>query len=140
MALRARCVEYPEIYESITNFSLYLCSHFEALGDIKTISFEQEMTNIEPHLALEQENYKDNLKVEYNIECDDFMIPTLSVQSLVENTVRHGIGTYEQGGTVYINKYHKDGKIIIEVIDDGSGINNITPQQKKRKGDRYCQC
>ena len=134
MALRARCAEYPDIYESITNFSLYLRSHFEALGDIKTISFEQEMTNIEAYLALEQENYKDNLKVEYNIECDDFTIPALSVQPLVENAVRHGIGTYEQGGTIYINTYHKDGKIIIEVIDDGSGRNNISSQQKKRMG------
>lgn len=32
MAIRSQCREYPEIYESITNFSLYLRSHFEALG------------------------------------------------------------------------------------------------------------
>ena len=134
MALRARCVEYPEIYESITDFSLYLKSHFEALGDTKTISFEQEMTNIEAYLALEQQNYKDRLNIEYNIEFDDFSIPALSVQPLVENAVRHGIGTYDKGGTVQINSYRKDGKIIIEVIDDGSGKNNITPQQTKRRG------
>ena len=134
MALRARCIQYPEIYESITNFSLYLRSHFEALGDTKTISFEQEMTNIEAYLALEQQNYKERLVVEYEIECDDFSVPALSVQPLVENAVRHGIGTYEKGGTVQINTYRKGGKIIIEVINDGSGKNNITPQQTKRKG------
>ncbi len=134
MALRARCAKYPDIYENITNFSLYLRSHFEALGDTKTISFEQEMTNIEAYLTLEQQNYKERLTVEYEIECDDFSIPALSVQPLVENAVRHGIGTYEEGGTVQINTYRKDGNIIIEVIDNGSGKNNITPQQSKRKG------
>lgn len=134
MSLRARCVRYPDIYESITNFSLYLRSHFEALGDTKNISFEQEMTNIEAYLALEQQNYKDHLKVEYEIEYDDFSIPALSVQPLVENAVRHGIGTYEEGGTVQINTYRRDGRIIIEVIDDGSGRNNMTAQQRKRKG------
>ena len=72
--------------------------------------------------------------MEYEIECDDFYIPALSVQPLVENAVRHGIGTYEQGGTVRINTYRKDGKIIIEVIDDGSGKRSITAQQEKRKG------
>lgn len=134
MALRSRCMKYPDIYESITNFSMYLRSHFEAIGDTKTISFEQEMNNIEAYLALEKQNYKDHLIVEYEIECDDFTIPILSVQPLVENAVRHGIGTYEQGGIVHINTYRKNGKIIIEVIDDGSGNNNITQQQKKRKG------
>ena len=134
MALRSRCAQYPDIYESITNFSLYLRSHFEALCDTKTISFEQEMINIEAYLALEQQNYKEHLKVEYEIEYDDFSIPALLVQPLVENAVRHGIGTYEKGGTVRINTYRKDRNIIIEVIDDGSGKNNITPQQKKRKG------
>ena len=134
MALRARCAKYPDIYENITNFSMYLRSHFEALGDTKTISFEQEMTNIEAYLTLEQQNYKERLTVEYEIECDDFSIPALSVQPLVENAVRHGIGTYEEGGTVQINTYRKDGNIIIEVIDDGSGKNNITSQQSKRKG------
>ena len=134
MALRSRCAKYPDIYESITDFSLYLRSHFEALGDTKTISFEQEMMNIEAYLALEQQNYKEHLKVEYEIEYDDFSIPALLVQPLVENAVRHDIGTYEKGGTVRINTYRKDKNVIIEVIDDGSGKNNITPQQKKRKG------
>ncbi|MCR4645309.1 MAG: histidine kinase [Oscillospiraceae bacterium] len=134
MALCARCAKYPEIYEDLTNFSKYLRSHFDALGDTKTIPFEQEMLNIEAYLTLEQQNYKERLQVEYEIECDDFMIPALSVQPLVENAVRHGIGTYDKGGTVQINSYRKDGKIIIEVIDDGSGKSNITPQQSKRKG------
>ena len=68
------------------------------------------------------------------VEYDDFSIPALLVQPLVENAVRHGIGTYEKGGTVRISTYRKDKNVIIEVIDDGSGKNNITPQQKKRKG------
>ncbi len=134
MALRARCVSYPDIYESITNFSLYLRSHFEALGDAKVISFEQEMMNIEAYLALEKQNYKDRLKIEYDIECDDFKIPVLSVQPLVENAVQHGIGTYDEGGTVKIAAYRDNGKVIIEVCDDGSGKNSITMQQKKRSG------
>ena len=134
MALRAKCADDPEIYECITNFSLYLRSHFEALGDTRTISFEQEMLNIEAYLALEQQNFKDRLTVEYDIECDDFNIPALSVQPLVENAVRHGIATYEKGGIVQIHTCRRDGTICIEVINEGYGKHHITVQQEKRKG------
>ena len=134
MAIRSQCYDYPEIYESITDFSRYLRSNFEALGDTRLILFEQEMENIEAYLSLEKRNFKDRLKVAYDIECDDFMIPALTVQPLVENAVRHGIGTYEKGGTVWIKSRRQDGRIIIEVIDDGSGSSNITPQQESRKG------
>ena len=89
------------------------------------------MTNIEAYLALEQQNYKEHPIVEYEIECDDFYIPALSVQPLVENAVRHGIGTYEQGGTVRINTYRKGGKIIIEVIDDGSGKERVSLHSRR---------
>ena len=63
MAIRARCSDYPEIYESITNFSMYLRSNFEALGTAKLITFEQEMDNIEAYLALEQQNFGDRLNL-----------------------------------------------------------------------------
>lgn len=135
MALRSQCREYPEVYESITNFSLYLRSHFEALGSSnKMISFEQEMENTEAYLALEELNFGDRLQVVYHIECDDFMLPPLSVQPLVENAVRHGVGTYEKGGVVSISSRREPGKIIIEIADNGSGSSNITPQQTKRRG------
>ncbi len=59
------------------------------------ISFEKEMENAEAYLALEAQNFGDRLNVIYNIECDEFFLPPLSVQPLVENAVRHGIGTYD---------------------------------------------
>ena len=134
MAIRSQCVNYPEVYESITNFSLYLRSNFEALGNTQKISFDREMASIEAYLSLEQQNFGDRLNVEYDIECDDFFIPPLTVQPLVENAVRHGIATRENGGTVWIRTRRQKDTIIIEVQDEGSGESNITPQQKARKG------
>lgn len=134
MAIRSQCVNYPEVYESITNFSLYLRSNFEALGNTQKIGFDREMASIEAYLSLEQQNFGDRLNVEYDIECDDFFIPPLTVQPLVENAVRHGIATRENGGTVWIRTRRKKDTVIIEVQDEGSGESNITPQQKARKG------
>ena len=97
------------------------------------ITFEQEMENTEAYLALEEQNYGDRLQVDYNIECDDFMLPPLSIQPLIENAVRHGVGTYDKGGVVSISSRREPNRIIIEVTDDGSGRSNITPQQSKRR-------
>ncbi len=134
MALSARCLEYPQIYEDLTNFSTYLRSNFEALGDTQLIAFKKEMRSIKAYIALEQGNFKNRLKIEYDIQTDDFYIPALSVQPLVENAVRHGVATYDKGGSVCIKTYKRDGNIIIEVTDDGSGKSSITEQQQDRKG------
>lgn len=134
MAIRSQCVDHPEVYESITNFSLYLRSNFEALGGTQKISFDREMESIEAYLALEQQNFGDRLTVEYDIQCDDFFIPPLTVQPLVENAVRHGIATRDNGGTVWIKTRRSGNAVTIEVIDDGIGSSNITVQQQARKG------
>ncbi len=134
MAIRSQCVNYPEVYESITNFSLYLRSNFEALGNTQKIGFDREMESIEAYLALEQQNFGDRLKVEYDIGYDSFSIPPLIVQPLVENAVRHGIATREKGGTVRIKTRYDDGVITVEVTDEGRGSSNITTQQSARRG------
>lgn len=134
MALRARCADNPEVYESLTNFSRYLRSNFEALGEVSLISFEKEMQNIEAYLALEKDNFGDRLNIVYDIAFDGFLVPALSVQPLVENAVRHGVGTYDKGGTVLIRTYRDGDNVVAEVTDDGSGKSNITEKQKDRKG------
>ncbi|EXM40153.1 hypothetical protein RASY3_06835 [Ruminococcus albus SY3] len=133
MTLCARSRDYPEVYEGLKYFSMYLRSHFDILGEAYTITFEQEMDNIEAYLTLERMNYKDKLQVDYNIECDDFTVPALSIQPLVENAVRHGISR-ENGGTVGISSFRKDGYIIIEVKDDGTGDRTYIEDTKERRG------
>ncbi len=134
MAIRAQCIDYPSVYESMTDFSRYLRSHFEVMGTNRFISFEQEMENIEAYISLEKRNYGDNLRIVYDIDFDDFMIPALSVQPLVENAIRHGVGTYDEGGTVTISVHKCNDNIVIEVTDDGSGKSSLTDKQSARKG------
>ncbi len=100
LAIAEKSMDYPEVYNGIMNFSHYLRSHFDALGDMKPVSFEHEMEAVEAYLELEQDNFGDRLRVEYDIQSDDFYIPPLSVEPLVENAVRHGTATYMNGGTL----------------------------------------
>lgn len=133
MALQARSIDNPVVYEGIKNFGDYLRSNFTAIKDNELISFEDELKCIKAYLQLEHLNFGDKMKVEYDLELNRFMLPALCVEPLVENAVRYGIGTYEEGGTVKIIVRDETDYIEIEVKDDGSGRNKLTDVQKNRK-------
>jgi two-component system LytT family sensor kinase len=50
------------------------------------------------------------------------MVPSMILQPLLENAIRHGIGPKIEGGTITLRATHSKGHLVIEVIDDGVGI------------------
>ena len=52
--------------------------------------------------------FADALNVEYDIQTTDFELPILSIQPLVENAVKHGVGMKKYGGTVKISTGETD--------------------------------
>ena len=72
----------------------------------------------------------------YDIQTQDFMLPTLSVQPLVENAVKHGVGQKTGGGTVTIKTTETEDEYIIHVIDDGVGfvVDEIKMDNSERVG------
>ena len=63
----------------------------DSLFNDKAIPFEQELRHTKLYLELEQLRYEDALQVSYDLQCTEFNIPTLTLQPLVENAVRHGV-------------------------------------------------
>ena len=55
-------------------------------------------------------------------ECEDFLVPAMILQPLVENAVSHGMKDREEGGTVEIRIFQKAGQIRIVVEDNGNGM------------------
>ena len=133
MALQAKCTDNPELYNGINSFGKYLRANFEAMTDNDLIPFTDELKNIKPYVQLEMMNYGDKLRVEYDIELDQFMLPAFCVEPLVENAIRYGVGTYEKDGLVQIMVRDEPDCIQIEVKDDGSGGNRLTDAQEGRK-------
>ena len=133
MALQAKCTDNPELYNGINSFGKYLRANFEAMTDNDLIPFTDELKNIKAYVHLEMMNYGDKLRVEYDIELDQFMLPAFCVEPLVENAIRYGVGTYEKGGLVQIMVRDEPDCIQIEVKDDGSGGNRLTDAQEGRK-------
>ena len=115
--------EPQKAQKAIGTFAEYMRSTLETLEKQELVSFAWELGEIRHYLELEKLRYGDRLSIEYDIETEDFRIPPLSVQPLVENAVRHGIAEKEEGGTVKIaSEKLPDGGVRISVTDDGAGF------------------
>jgi sensor histidine kinase YesM len=73
-------------------------------------------------LYIEKLRFDDLLNIEYDIQATDFVLPLLSVQPLVENAVKHGVGMKEDGGTVRISSRETETAYEVVIEDDGVGF------------------
>ena len=62
------------------------------------------------------------MNIEYDIQTTDFFLPLLSIQPLVENAVKHGVGMKEDGGTVTIATRETEDAYEVIISDDGVGF------------------
>lgn len=91
------------------------------------INFEEELQHVKAYLNIETARFGDRLKVEYDIpEHEPFTVPSLILQPLVENAIKHGILSKEEGGTIYVGLISESDGMKIYVFDDGKGI----PEEK----------
>lgn len=107
---------------AIADFADYLRGNLSALKTEKLIPFARELEHMEKYLRLEKLRFQEELEIVYDIRCKDFQLPALSVQPLVENAVKHGLGRKAGGGTVTIRTLETETEYIIEVVDDGVGF------------------
>ena len=107
---------------AIADFADYLRGNLASLRNENLITFSTELAHIEKYLRLEQLRFQDELKVVYDIRVQDFMLPALSVQPLVENAVKHGVGRKLGGGTVTVHTSEGENEYFIRISDDGVGF------------------
>ena len=88
------------------------------------VPLREEMNFVNRYLEIQQTRFGDKLRVENQIApaALDCLVPTLLLQPLVENAIRHGIEPAENGGCVRITAARRDGKLVMTVEDDGVGL------------------
>ncbi len=122
------CEKDPKRAKTATiEFADYLRGNMNSLKDNHPVPFETELKHLKTYLSLEKMRFGDDLNVEYDIQTSDFTIPSLTVQPLVENAVKHGVGMKEDGGTVKISTREYDDRFEVVVSDDGVGFDTTKP-------------
>jgi two-component system, LytTR family, sensor kinase len=83
-----------------------------------------ELEFINDYLSIEIARFGDKLRFVERIEPDtlDMLVPSMLLQPLVENSIRHGLSTQIEGGQITVESKKVDGRLHIIVQDDGAGI------------------
>lgn len=127
-AIAQLCTIDPKRAQRATiDFSNYLRGNLDSVNYTQPIPFSQELKHLKTYLSLEILRFDDKLNVEYDIETEEFLVPVLSVQPLVENAVKHGICKKNDIGTVKVSAKETEDAYIVEVKDDGVGFDPNEP-------------
>ena len=123
--IRALCTKDPvEARNALDFFAKYLRANMESLDRKECIPFSKEMEHVKSYLYIEKLRFGDRLNIEYDIQTTDFMIPSMAIQTLAENGVKHGLLAKPEGGTLSIRTMETANCFEIQVIDDGVGIDS----------------
>jgi sensor histidine kinase YesM len=90
----------------------------------KLVSLAQELKITTDYLEIERARFGDRLRYQMDVDADlqTVEVPPLSLQTLVENSVKHSISTRPDGGTIRIRAQSANGVVRMEVSDDGPGF------------------
>ena len=88
------------------------------------VSLREELASIDEYLDIEAVRFGSSLVVEKQIspESLDVVVPSMILQPLVENSIKHGLSRKLGEGRLVIRAAVVDGHAVIEVVDNGSGL------------------
>ena len=117
------CRKDSAMAEEVTyRFALYLRCNLEHMGDSFPVEFSKELKHVQTYLWIEKIRFQDELQVVYDIQTEDFIIPALTVQPLVENALYHGIKNKRGMGRIRVSGHIDSGYLVFLVTDNGMGM------------------
>ena len=108
------------------------------------ISVEEEIENLKNYMYINEIRYGEKIKTEFFIsinEPDQLMIPKMILQPFIENAFFHGFPE-GQNGEIFVRVREKAEKLIVEIIDNGVGmderqVNELENGKSSRKSEHF---
>ena len=126
----------PKAAELVHNFAKYLRGNFGELDNPKPILMSQEMEHVHHYISIENVRFPD-MTFTFEMNSNDFHIPALTIQPIVENAIKHGLMKLQKGGTIHVVSYETDTHYCVLVEDDGVGFDTtVLLDERKHVGIR----
>ena len=120
--------------ELVHDFAKYLRGNFGELDNPKPIPMTKEMEHVRHYVSIENVRFPD-MTFTFEMNSEDFSIPALTVQPIVENAIKHGLMKLQKGGTINVVSYETDTHYCVSVEDDGVGFDTtIMHDERKHVG------
>ena len=113
--------EPEEAEKTVGQFADYLRANMDSLTLKQCIQFETELKHVKTYWSLEEKRFGDKIRAVYDIQENSFMLPSLTIQPIVENAVKHGMRKGKQL-TVTIRTYSDVNNYYVEINDDCRGF------------------
>lgn len=129
-------IDPPKAGELVHNFAKYLRGNFGELDNPKPILMSQEMEHVHHYISIENVRFPD-MTFSFEMNSDDFHIPALTIQPIVENAIKHGLMKLSKGGTIRVVSYETESHYCVSVEDDGVGFDtDVLLDERKHVGIR----
>lgn len=97
----------------------------------RLVPLGHELKIVRDYLEIEKTRFGERLRYAIDVpeEIGDLEVPPLALQTLVENSIKHGIAPNRQGGDIRVTASLGAGQLLLEVSDDGPGFDLHAIQQ-----------
>src|SRR5690625_1423165 len=114
----------------LEKFTYFLKTSFDFHNKNNLILLREELKLVDAYLTIEKSRFGERIKI--NDEMDrslDVLIPPLSIQTIVENAINHGILKKDQGGTITLQSEEREHEVKIMIKDNGVGMSKEMVEQ-----------
>lgn len=121
LTIQNLCKKDPDqASDLIVRFSNYLRHNIDFMNYTELVPFEKELEHIDNFIYIQKVRFQDTLTFRSEIRYQDFEIPPLTIQPIVENAIKHGVRNSYDGGTVLL-KVWKDAAFIHILVQNDAG-------------------
>ena len=128
-AIRALCVkDQKAAVRTIGLFSAYLRQNLESLNQSELIPLSKELEHTRIYTEIEMIRFP-NIRIEYDIRDEEYGIPALTIQPLMENAIRHGVRSRKEG-IVKVTAFPQGNEHLIVIEDNGTGFGKLPKENE----------
>jgi hypothetical protein len=119
--IRGMIVEDPAVAQDMVTRLANILRYNLEREKSSTVPLEKEIEIVADYLAIESIRFDDRLRVRMEIQpaAAQSQVPTMLIQTLVENAVKHGIGARTDGGEIVIRASIHNGALALEIVNSG---------------------
>lgn len=108
-------------------FGRYLRASFDFRNLQRFVPLDHELGLVRSYLYIEKERFEDRLTIRWEADSGlHLLVPPLCIQPLVENAIRHGLLSRDEGGEIHIRITQEEHEAEISVADNGIGMDEET--------------
>jgi len=97
------------------------------MPDNALVNLKEELKLVEEYLEIEKVRMGKRLQYSFHSDekLDDFKLPPMIIQILVENAIKHGLTPKQEGGKIKISISREEGTVTLDVTDNGVGMDTV---------------